>query len=323
MFARRHCGAWISLCVLVCMSHGMVRPLGAGDLSEKIYRSGEGILQQSQEVSLTALLPRGVDGWKATGEDRAYGRENLHEYIDGGAELYLSFDLVRVAGRAYVREGQPDIIADIFEMESSRDAFGVFSLQRERSDSTFGQGSQYTGGLLLFWKNKYFVSLLASPETKESREAVEKLAGEIDAAIPGRGSLPGVLGFLPRKSLVPESIRYFHHYAWLNSYYFVAAENILRMDEKTEAVLAKYREGEESAFFLIVRYPDIAAARAARDSFTTHYLRDLPSAKVVRIEDGTWTGCLLEESMLTLVLGASSEVSALRLIERGKGALRE
>jgi hypothetical protein len=272
---------------------------------------------------MIALLPRAVDGWKATGEDRAYGRENLHEYIDGGAELYLSFDLMRVAGRTYVREGQPDIIADIFEMESSRDAFGVFSLQRERSDSAFGQGSQYTGGLLLFWKDRYFVSLLASPETMESREAVEKLAREIDAAVPGRGPLPGILSLLPRRSLVPESIRYFHHYAWLNSYYFVAAENILRIDEKTEAVLAKYREGEESAFLLIVRYPDPAAARAARDSFTMHYLRDLPSAKVVRIEDGTWTGCLLEESRLTLVLGASSEASALRLFEGEKREPRQ
>lgn len=282
-----------------------------------VFRGEAGSVQKNE--SLMRLLPPAVGGWARSPEDRSYGRENLHEYIDGGAELYLSFDLVRVEGRTYCRQGQPDIVVDIFEMGGSKDAFGVFSLQKEIADSTFGQGSQHTGGLLLFWKDRYFVSLLASPETSESRDAVVSLARAIDTAIPVRGPLPDILNLLPRRSLIPGSIRYFHHHVWLNSYYFVAAENILRLGGNTEAVLAKYADEREKMFLLIVRYEDETAARIAREEFGKHYMRDLAGKNVVMIEDGTWTGCRIERDILRIVLGAPSEDSAMRLLEENGG----
>ncbi|MFH1942142.1 MAG: DUF6599 family protein [bacterium] len=266
--------------------------------------------------NIARYLPSAPEGWTVSEKDKEYGRKNLYEYIDGGAELYLSYDFQKVVNRIYTAQGQPDILLDLFDMGSSQNAFGVFSHAREVVDTTFGQGSQYTAGLLMFWKNRFFVSILASPETDGSKEAVFKLAGLIDDAIREEGSLPEILTLLPKEGLAEESIRYFRHYIWVNFYYYIADENILHINDKTDAVLAKYGEGHDRALLLLVQYPSSETARSAQDYFIDAYLPELSGRYAVQIEDGTWTACRLEKSLLIVVFNASRESDALDLIER-------
>jgi hypothetical protein len=270
-----------------------------------------------------ALLPDSSLGWKRTDQDHVYGRENLYDYIDGGAELYLSYGFTRLVSRTYAKPGQPEIVLDVFEMRSSSEAFGVFSHSREKEEKDFGQGSQYAGGLLLFWKNNFFISILASPETQESRDATFDLARRIDRAIPAEGPLPALLDLLPEKDLARETIRYFHHHIWLNSYYFIATDNILHIDETTDAVLARYGERGTRSLLLLVRYRDGEAAKAAYDDFVQHYLPELGEKPLMRIEDGTWTGCRLWGDLLAVVFNAPTEAAVSRLIEAVELSMRE
>lgn len=267
------------------------------------------------ESELAKLLPNNLEGWKVAEQDRIYDRENLYEYIDGGAELYLSYRFHNVISRMYTAPGQPDILLDLFDMGNSQDAYGVFSHSRETEDRMFGQGSQYTAGLLLFWKDRYFVSILAYPETDESKKAVFNLARHVNAAIEAEGPLPEILNLLPQESLVTESIRYFHHHIWLNSYYFVAQENILHIDENTDVLLAKYGDRPNRYFLLIVKYPTEKEATIAYEDFVKNYVPELSETPVVRIEDGTWTGCQLMGEHLIIVFNAPTEENALHLIE--------
>lgn len=258
--------------------------------------------------------PDGVAGWTKS-EEAVYDRKTLYSYIDGGAELYISYGFSSVSSRTYTREGAPDIFLDIFDMGESKNAFGVFSHSRETIDETFGQGSQYTKGLLVFWKDRYYVSVLASPETDESKEAVLELGRRIEKAIPGEGALPDILKALPADSLVEESIRYFRHHVWLNSHYYVTGDNIFHIDENTEAVLAKYRAGDERWFLLVVEYPDESAALEAQASFVREYLPEAAGGTAVRIEDSTWVGHRRIGAVLGVVFNAPSEDTATRLLD--------
>ncbi len=264
---------------------------------------------------LTAFMPDRLGEWKVLEKDRVFYPENLYEYIDGGAELYISYGFRSVFSRTYSQAEQPDIIVDLFDMGSSQNAFGVFSHARETIDDTFGQGSQYTEGLLLFWKDFYFVSILASPETPASRKAVFELARAIETAIPNNGPLPKLLDLLPEQDLVRESIRYFHHYIWLNSFYYVSDENILHINEGTDAVLAKYGKLGERSLLLLVEYQKGEDAKAGYGDFVKHYLPELSGNSAVQIEDGTWMGCRLEENLLVIVFNAPNEKSASVLLE--------
>jgi hypothetical protein len=283
--------------------------VAAGDLSMG------GVSMSGSAPGFPLQLPGRVAGWAAVGEDKFYTTDNLFEYIDGGAELYLSYGLSSVLARNYTREGEPDITVDLFDMGSSENAFGVFSHSRETIDSSFGQGSQYTKGLLLFWKDRFYVSILASPETKASKAAVFALARSIEAQIENEGPLPGILEYLPQDSLIAESVRYFHHYIWLNSHYFISDENILHIGENTQAVLAKYRDGGKRWYLVLVEYPSDIEARLARTDFAIHFLPEMDLEPAAQIEDSTWAGCRGTGSFLSVVLNAPSKEIALGLLD--------
>ena len=263
---------------------------------------------------LALLLPDTVLGWKVAREDGRYGRDTLYDYIDGGAELYLSYGFKGVINRIYVKANQPDMVVDIFDMDTSQNAYGVFSHSMETVETRFGQGSQSSEGLVLFWKGPYYISIMAHPETAESKKALFDLAKKIDGAIAEEGPLPALLNLLPPGDLIRESIRSFHHHAWLNSHYFVADQNILHIDDTTDALLAKYGEGKKRSLLLLIQYRDDKAARSAYDNFVKQYLPELSQKKSVRIEDGTWTACHLAGSLLMAVFNAQKEEQAVHLI---------
>jgi hypothetical protein len=267
-------------------------------------------------VDFAKFLPDSINGWSKMETDQVFNRENLYDYINGGAELYLSYGFQSLLNRTYQQPDQPDIILDIFDMSSSQNAFGVFSHSREKMEQEFGQGSQYTAGSLLFWKDRYFISIMASPETSKSKQTVEELAGIIDSHIEKEGPLPALLNMLPRDSLIEESVRYFKHYIWLNSYYFIADQNILHIDEHTEAVLAKYQEKNGKSLLLLVQYPDDESAKTAYRDFVKNYLLGVSDPSAVQLEDGSWTGSYLTENLIIAVFNAKSEEQVKDLIKK-------
>ena len=95
---------------------------------------------------------------------------------------------------------------------------------------------------------------------------------------------------LPSDGLISSSIRYFRHHIWLNSHHFISNENILYLDEKTEAVLAKYKIGKNSHLVLLVLYPDIKKANKAYDSFIKNYF-PVATEGIKKMDNGSWAGC--------------------------------
>lgn len=263
----------------------------------------------TQLTDLLEKLPGTIDGWKKSAKSAVYGPDNLFKYINGGAELYISYRFKQLAARTYHKEKLPEIKIDIFDMGHSHHAFGVFSHSRETLDTFVAPGveSEYAAGLLTFWKGRFYVSILAYPETAEKRAIVKKLAGDIAARITGENSKPPVVSKLPRPGLIPESVRYFQHYIWLNSHYYVSDKNILGIDHHTGAVLAKfsYKKGNDIGEYLLllVSYPDNAKARAGADGFFKHFLPDA-SDGFKKLEDSKWCGCIIDGSLVGIVFNA-------------------
>ncbi|MDR1602852.1 MAG: hypothetical protein LBS42_10550 [Tannerella sp.] len=233
-------------------------------------------------------LPEQFDGY-AVSEWLDYEGEALYDYINGGAELYLSYGLAGMTGCKYSGEGLPQITAEIYEMTSPANAFGVYTQSRDREEQAYGQGSQSLSDCVLFWKDCYCVVITTRKATPESGKAIHRLAALIDSAIPGTGDRPAIVNALPQKNLTPGGYIYFHHYIWLNAYLFIADYNIVNISDQTHAVLAKYGNPDERCYLLLVEYPDAAGTEAAcrqlKDKFAPESTD--PRAKL-QLEDGTW-----------------------------------
>ncbi|MDR0714805.1 MAG: hypothetical protein LBF89_11205 [Bacteroidales bacterium] len=217
-----------------------------------------------------------------------YTPDNLYEYINGAAEMYLSYGLKGMYGCRYTAENLPDVTVDIYEMAGSRDAFGVYTQSRDRDEYTYGQGSLSYPEATLFWKDRYFVVISADRATPESTAAIGFLADAADKAIHRKGKIPGIVGLLPAEKPVDGGILYFHHYIWLNAYFFIADFDLLNINEQTDAVVAKYGTPEQRSYLLLVEYPDENATVAAYRRLMQRYAPESGNGQSIRLEDGTW-----------------------------------
>jgi hypothetical protein len=257
-------------------------------------------------------LPDSIGGWKKTGAPSLHGPTTLSDYIDGGAELYLSYNFKGALSQKYKGAGPDEIAVDVFDMGSSYDAFGVFAHSREALSNLVGQGSEYAAGLLTFWKDRYYVSILAYPETPAKKEIVLSLGRAIAGAIPREGALPPILEQLPPVGLAPESVRYFHHHIWLNSFQFVSNDNVLDIAHDTPAALGSYKRDGSGIVLLVVQYPTPARAEAAAARFRKDVLggavdgvQQQKSGKGVR-----WTAVQRRTSLVAVVFNAHSAEAA-------------
>ena len=126
---------------------------------------------------ITAKLPAQVLGWQKSTKGAVYNAKNLFKYINGGAELYISYEFKELAALTYLKKGDAEIKVDVFDMGSSASAYGVFSHSKEGVDRFVRADveSEYASGLLTFWKGRYYISILAYPETDQKRDVVQKL----------------------------------------------------------------------------------------------------------------------------------------------------
>ncbi len=273
--------------------------------------------------SISIGLPPEVYGWTPEGPDERYDAATLYDYIDGGAEVYRGFNVRQVLARRYVKKGAPEIITDVFDMGSSEDAFGAYHHDmREGQDVGIGQESEYMEGCLSFWKDRYFVSIIAFDETEASQRAVLELGKTIAEAIPKEGPPPGVIEFLPRNRLLTKHVHYFHTHSCLNRHYFLAEDNILNLDNKTQGVLAQCRpvaaadSGTDDSPYvlLLIRYRSKAAARTAHARFLSGYLPDADAQGMVQTENGKWAGGVLEGDIFIGVFDAPSKTELQRVM---------
>lgn len=252
--------------------------------------------------TLTSLLPAPPLPWTRQEPARTYERESLYNYIDGGAELFISYDFITAVSQKYTADNQPDLVVDIFDMGTSANAYGVFCHVRETEDTRFGQGAQVYDDAIVFWKGRYYVSIMAYDITPEVKTALPQLAGTIDQSLKDTGPLPRVVGFLPAQGLKKNSILYFHHYIWQNNLGYLADTNFLNIGPGTDAVLARYDNG---ATLLIVEYHDKTKAGKGLASFADIYEFPPDNPVTGQLEDHTWMGAKTNNTCFVLVFRTS------------------
>jgi hypothetical protein len=274
---------------------------------------------------LAALLPTEVDGYRAEQPDGVYDAETLFDYINGGAEVYRSFNVRQVVGRRYRKDGAPEIVADLFDMGSAADAYGAYHHEiRDGSDPGIGQEAELTEGYLAFWKGRFFVSIVAFDADEATSAAVSAIGRAIDQAIVDPGVPPDLVGLLPEQGLLADQVHYFHDQQCLRMHLNLGAHldaaadasadatDLLALGPQTEGIVARYRRAgaappssppvddgtggaspSEAAStgaalaLLIVRYPSVAEAAAAHARLRGRYLQSADADGIAQTAEGS------------------------------------
>jgi hypothetical protein len=260
------------------------------------------------------FFPSEVHDWALAPEADVYTAEDLYTYIDGASELYISYGFKKLFARRYTRQGWPEITVDLFVMNDAGSAFGIFAHSQENPGQEIGRDSEYLDGLLRFWQGNYYVSLLCSPETPETRTALMALGRRMALRLPQPGERPSALRLLPEEGLIGASIRYFRHPAWQNTYVFLSAENILGIGPDTQALLARYDQGQERPVVLLVLYHDRAAAERAFANLRAGFHLPADGDTALKLADGKYFAAGLEKSVVAAVWHAGGGAPAQKLL---------
>ncbi|MDP2960132.1 MAG: hypothetical protein Q8N71_01800, partial [candidate division Zixibacteria bacterium] len=260
------------------------------------------------QLELQSLIPEGAKDFKKVDQAQLFDRKNLFDYMDGGAELYLSYDFQRLSVQEY-RDKDRVITVEVYEMKTSQDAFGLFSLDQEGENLAIGDKANYGSGLLKFWKGNHFVRIVDLNGNDQFKDEILELGKKISSQIDKKGELPLLLSKLPVEGLIHNSERFFHKQIVLNNLYFLSTENLLNLNEKTSAVMGDYLWGKMNLKLLLISYPDTSSARSAFERFCTKYLKSSPSGKKViqKVEEDKFIGLELEKNYLWITFEGKDE----------------
>jgi hypothetical protein len=272
------------------------------------------------ELDFKSLIPEGAKNFKKVDQAKLFDRKNLFDYMNGGAELYLSYDFQRLLVQEY-RDKDRVITIEVYEMKTSQDAFGLYSLDQEADNPpqadtasrgenlAIGDKANYSFGFLKLWKGNYFVRIVDLSGSEQTKDVILELGRKISSRLDKKGELPELLSKLPVEGLVHNSERFFHKQIVLNNLYFLSTENLLNLNEKTSAVLGDYLLGKMNLKLLLISYPDTFSARSAFESFCTKYLKSSPSSKKViqKVEEDKFIGIELEKNYLWITFEGQDE----------------
>ena len=233
----------------------------------------------SAALLLMALLPgpNAAPGWARGGEARCYSPDTLYEYIDGSADLYLSYGFKQAVVGDYVKggEGERWITVDIYDMGAPLHAFGIYGAEKppdveETEVGEYGMQGYSLEGLVALWKGRYYVKV--SAVEREDVEAAEALAIVTAGKLPARLRMPVELSQLPSENRVPGTERY-------------VKTSALGHKFLVEVVSAEYKLEEATATLYVADLgpPESAAAGWQK-------LRDFESRTGEKVEDVSGVG---------------------------------
>jgi len=151
-------------------------------------------------------------GWALEGSIKKYTGEDLFEYINGEAELYLQFGFKMLTAGLYLKDGNEKlgIAADVYEMGSDLEAFGIYANYRKPKAEPVkaGSGGFVSPSQLMFYQGRYFVQLNASGTATQDQAVFLNLAGLVSRNLPASPQSPPELALLRIPALIPNTEKY-------------------------------------------------------------------------------------------------------------------
>jgi len=142
-----------------------------------------------------------VAGWKQSGEIQSYKPENLFDYIDGAADLYLGYDFQELKVAEYQNERKASVIVEVYRHKTPTQAFGIYSQERFSNANFLDIGAQgYSEkDILNFVTGNYYVKMNSFKTGPGEQEILLNFARRVIGSLGEKGSLPSLLSSFPEE----------------------------------------------------------------------------------------------------------------------------
>ncbi len=165
---------------------------------------------QEIQASLKSLLPV-VKGIEPVESFETYFPETLFEYIDGAAEIYLSYDFKEAIVAEYKKKDSADsVTVEIYDMGNNKNSFGIYSAERYPDNKfvTLGTQGYIEEGALNFLVGRHYVKLLCFDCGEKSKEWLHTFSEAIVNRVKDNSGFPVYLKTFPKEGLIPNTEKF-------------------------------------------------------------------------------------------------------------------
>jgi hypothetical protein len=143
-----------------------------------------------------------LKGYKITSNYPVYTPDNLWDYIDGAADMYLAYGFVDLNIAEYT-QGKNIIKVEIYRHADNVQTFGIYSSERFPTYNFIDIGAQgyATEGQVFFLKGNYYVKVMTNSKSAKILESIEPLAFKIADLLKGENSMPALLKEFPLEGM--------------------------------------------------------------------------------------------------------------------------
>jgi hypothetical protein len=127
-----------------------------------------------------------VAGWEKGDKTQTFDAANLWQYIDGGADQYVSAGVVTTSTSDYKFQGNLEATVDVYTMKTADGAKTIFDADPATSDSRnaqLGDAARAYGQSVVFRKGPYLVRITAFEAAPGEGDALLALAHGIEGKL--------------------------------------------------------------------------------------------------------------------------------------------
>jgi hypothetical protein len=275
--------------------------------------------ESASGLPVEKLLPTPgfAEGWVIKEKINIYTEKDLYKYINGEAELYYPYGFKALATTVYARADNPElgIVADIYEMGSSIDAFGIYSRYRDPNEESVPIGTEgfVNESQLLFAKNRYYVRLSPSGTVTMEKSIFLTCAQSIAKNIPDDLSLQKILDVIRIPEIVPKTETYIVQGVLGYAFFKKGLAADAHLDGNTIRIFLVFEDSPQSSEKVFNEYK--AYLKKARADFSVSTDSNTPS---IVAHDPLYKGLVLVRTGSFLVGAAklADPASALPIIKK-------
>jgi len=154
-------------------------------------------------AGMTEFFPE-LEGWAKEGEPELYIPDDLFEYIDGAADLYLSYAFEELAMTSYAGGDKRSLTIEIYRHGDLRNAFGIYSQERPKDGRFVAIGTEgyYDKGVLNFFHGPYYIKITGFYLGEDDERALTTAAEEVARRLEQNPVFPEVLACFPPENKI-------------------------------------------------------------------------------------------------------------------------
>lgn len=148
----------------------------------------------------TFVFPE-MSGWKIPENPQLFSPVTLYEYINGAADLYLSYEFQDLNVAEYRDEKKAAVTVEIYRHENPTQAFGIYSQERLANAKFLDIGAQgYQEPMVLnFVTGPYYVKINGYNTGADDEKTMLTFGRKVEEMLGEKTSLPGILSSFPQE----------------------------------------------------------------------------------------------------------------------------